>query len=149
MGKNSLLVQSDGRVLVTGIITRTNECSICLWRTHELLLRRDIWRVWRISQISLPKTSMCSQHGLKPSLLFILWLWVKHFIFAAMAVATDARRLINAYYYIHYHTIHLILIWSNFCIILWTILYKKVVPAMWSPFWDHIAGDHIKISHSM
>ncbi len=25
-----------------------------------------------------------------------------------------------------------------------TILYKKVVPAMWSPFRDHIAGDHIK-----
>ncbi len=25
-----------------------------------------------------------------------------------------------------------------------TILYKKVVPAMWSPFRDHTAGDHIK-----
>ncbi len=25
-----------------------------------------------------------------------------------------------------------------------TILYKEVVPAMWSPFWDHIAENHIK-----
>ncbi len=30
-----------------------------------------------------------------------------------------------------------------------TILYKKVVPAMWSPFRDYIAGDHITTSHSM
>ncbi len=28
-------------------------------------------------------------------------------------------------------------------------LNKKVVPAMWSPFRDHIAGNHLKASHSM
>ncbi len=44
------------------------------------------------------------------------------------------------------HTIHaLMLVWWIVCMFtLGTILYKKVVPAMWSPFRDHIAGDHIK-----
>ncbi len=30
-----------------------------------------------------------------------------------------------------------------------TILHKKVVPAMLSPFRDHIEGDHIKTCYSM
>ncbi len=41
-------------------ITRTNKCSICihicLWRTHELFLHRDTWRIWKTIQISLIKT---------------------------------------------------------------------------------------------
>ncbi len=30
-----------------------------------------------------------------------------------------------------------------------SILYNKVVPAIWSPFKDHIWGDHIETSHSI
>ncbi len=38
----------------------------------------------------------------------------------------------------------------DFCMFkLGTILYKKVVPAIYSPFRDHIASDHIKTSHIM
>ncbi len=33
-----------------GLITRTNKCSICLWRTRGLFLHRDIWWLRRSSQ---------------------------------------------------------------------------------------------------
>ncbi len=38
------------------IITRTSEWVITLWRSCELFLHRDISRVRRTSEISLPKT---------------------------------------------------------------------------------------------
>ncbi len=95
------------------IITKINKRSICLWRTHELFLCRDNWQVRRISQISIPKTmNVFSTDGLN-TILFLL------------------------------HTIHSMLIRWIYCSFTHsTILYKKKMPARWSPFRDHIAEDH-------
>ncbi len=38
-----------------GIIKRTNECSICLWRICKLFLCKDICKVWRMGHISYLK----------------------------------------------------------------------------------------------
>ncbi len=88
-------------------IARTNKCSICLWRTHELFLHRDVWWVQRMSQISLPQTmNVFSTDRLNMSVLLFLL-----------------------------HTIYLM----DFCwFTLGTILYRKVVPVVLSPFRDHI-----------
>ncbi len=47
-------------------ITRTSEWVITLWRSCELFLRRDISRVRRTSEISLPKTMNILLGGLIP-----------------------------------------------------------------------------------
>ncbi len=59
-------------------ITRTNECSIYLWRTHELFLCRDIWWVWRMSRISYQNNICSPKRGWTQvcfSFYFILYIW--------------------------------------------------------------------------
>ncbi len=99
-------------------ITRTNYFwSAC---GEHMSLHGDIWRVWRTSQISLPKTmNVFSTDGLNVSLLLFLL------------------------------NIHLMLTWWIFCgFTLGPVLYKKVVPAMWSLFRDHSRRSH-KTKHSI
>ncbi len=96
------------------IITRTNKCSICLQRTHELFFSRDIWQFRR--RVRYPyQNNECILHS-----------WIEHeFVVVFIAYYTFDVDLMDLYRFTF-----------------GTILCKNVVQTMWSPFRDHIVWYH-------
>ncbi len=100
--------------------TTTNKCSICLWRTWVVFVVEYLMSPDCESDIPTKNNGYVSTDGLNTSLLLLLFY-----------ITFDGDLV-------------------DFCKFTYgSILYKKVVPAMWSPLRDHIAGDHMKTSSSM